>query len=112
MDNSQTAAENTDAELDRFIETIVRDKHYATTSDEVKAQIKEDMKRELLYQIDRSVISQLTTKQINKFGDLCDNPNTKPEDIQNFIASSGVDTRRIAIQTMLKFGQYYLGVDA
>jgi hypothetical protein len=98
-----------DTGIDEFINEIVKAERFQKAAPEVLEQVKTDLKRELNDQINREAIRALNAEQAKQFGDLCDKPDTTVEEFQQFMVNSGIDLKRIAVDTMLKFREYYLG---
>lgn len=79
-------------------------------SDEVKAQLESDLGSQLMDQIDRAVIEALPEEKIDGLNELLDR-EAPEEEIQQYVAASGVDVQRITTETMLRFRDLYLGPD-
>lgn len=95
--------------LSKFISDIIDAKGYKTLDSDVRRQLEEDLKNRLLDQIDRAVLGALPENKIDGFNDLLDR-NASQQEIQQYITSSGVDTKKITLETMLRFRSLYLGV--
>ena len=76
--------------------------------DEVKAQLESDLRSQLMDQIDRAVIDALPEEKVDGLNELLDR-EVPEEEIQQYIATSGVDVQRITTETMLHFRDLYLG---
>ena len=98
---------NQDA-ISKFISDIIDAKGYKTLDSDVRRQLEQDLKNRLLDQIDRAVLEALPENKIDGFNDLLDRGASKQE-IQQYIANSGVDTKKITLETMLRFRSLYLG---
>mgnify|MGYP000899433036 FL=1 len=99
---------NQDA-LSKFISDIIDAKGYKTLDSDVRRQLEQDLKNKLLDQIDRAVLRALPENKIDGFNDLLDR-NASQQEVQQYIANSGVDTKKITLETMLRFRSFYLGV--
>ena len=99
---------NQDA-LSKFINDIIDAKGYKTLDGDVRRQLEQDLKNRLLDQIDRAVLRALPENKIDGFNDLLDR-NASQQEVQQYIANSGVDTKKITLETMLRFRSLYLGV--
>ena len=99
---------NQDA-LSKFISEIIDAKGYKTLDSDVRRQLEQDLKNRLLDQIDRAVLEALPENKIDGFNDLLDR-NASQQEVQQYIANSGVDTKKITLETMLRFRSLYLGV--
>ena len=95
--------------LSNFINDIIDAKNFKTLDSDVRQQLEQDLKNRLLDQIDRAVLGALPENKIDGFNDLLDR-NASQQEIQQYIANSGVDTKKITLETMLRFRSLYLGV--
>ena len=98
---------NQDA-ISKFISGIIDAKGYKTLDSDVRRQLEQDLKNRLLDQIDRAVLEALPENKIDGFNDLLDRGASQQE-VQQYIATSGVDTKKITLETMLRFRSLYLG---
>lgn len=95
--------------LSKFINDIIDAKNFKTLDSDVRRQLEQDLKNRLLDQIDRAVLGALPENKIDGFNDLLDR-NASQQEVQQYIANSGVDTKKITLETMLRFRSLYLGV--
>ena len=95
--------------LSKFINDIIDAKNFKTLDSEVRQQLEQDLKNRLLDQIDRAVLGALPENKIDGFNELLDRDASRQE-VQRYIANSGVDTKKITLETMLCFRSLYLGV--
>ena len=98
---------NQDA-LSKFISDIIDAKGYKTLDSDVRRQLEQDLKNRLIDQINRAVLEALPENKIDGFNDLLDR-NASQQEVQQYIANSGVDTKKITLETMLRFRSLYLG---
>ena len=94
--------------LSKFINDIIDAKNFKTLDSDVRRQLEQDLKNRLLDQIDRAVLGALPENKIDGFNDLLDR-NASQQEVQRYIANSGVDTKKITLETMLRFRSLYLG---
>ena len=94
--------------LSKFMSDIIDAKGYKTLDSDVRRQLEQDLKNRLLDQIDRAVLEALPENKIDGFNDLLDRGASQQE-VQQYIATSGVDTKKITLETMLRFRSLYLG---
>lgn len=94
--------------LSKFINDIIDAKNFKTLDSDVRRQLEQDLKNRLLDQIDRAVLGALPENKIDGFNDLLDR-NASQQEVQQYIANSGVDTKKITLETMLRFRSLYLG---
>lgn len=94
--------------LSKFINDIIDAKNFKTLDGDVRQQLEQDLKNKLLDQIDRAVLGALPENKIDGFNELLDRDASKQE-IQQYVATSGVNTKKITLETMLRFRSLYLG---
>lgn len=94
--------------LSKFINDIIDAKNFKTLDSDFRHQLEQDLKNRLLDQIDRAVLRALPENKIDGFNDLLDS-NASQQEVQQYIANSGVDTKKITLETMLRFRSLYLG---
>lgn len=99
---------NEDQALDNFINDMLTDKDLSGVNDEARVYLVEDLKIRLLDQVNRSIIAEMSEEKGNEFSELLDKESVTDEQVQQFIADSGVDTQKIAARTMLAFRELYL----
>lgn len=95
--------------LSKFINDIIDAKNFKTLDGDVRRQLEQDLKNRLLDQIDRAVLEAVPEDKIDGLNDLLDRDASQQE-VQQYIANSGVDTKKITLETMLRFRSLYLGV--
>lgn len=95
-------------ELDTFIRDIIDTKNLPGLTEEAKGGLLEEMRERLLDQINRALIEAIPEEKIGEFNNLIDNESAPDEEVQGFIASSGVDIQKVTAQTMLNFRGLYL----
>ncbi len=95
--------------LRSFIDQILQAKNLSGVDAEVKKQLHDDLRAQLLEQINAALVRELDETKLDEFNDLLDNPEVTDDQVQRFISSSGVDTQRVAAATMLRFRDLYLG---
>lgn len=96
-------------ELDTFINGILDDKKLPGLDEEVRAQLVRDLRVRLLDQINRAVIEALPEDKLTELDAAMDNSDATDEQVQRLIVDSGVDVKRITVETMLRFRDLYLG---
>lgn len=98
--------------LDEFIESLLKDKGITDLEPEVKAELVADMKTRLIDQINKAAVMQLSEEKADEFAKLIDDPEFTNEKMTEFMANSGVNLTEVALDTMLKFRNFYLGTGA
>ncbi len=95
--------------IDDFIESILKDKGITEVEPDVRAELKEDMKKRLLDQINKAAVMQLSEEKAAELADLVDSPDFTDEKMAEFMQNSGVNLGDVALETMLQFRSFYLG---
>lgn len=95
-------------QLDIFIRDIIEAKQLDGISDEAKQGLIEEMRERLLDIINRSLVEALPEDKVEAFSTLLDDESVTDEQVQTFIAQSGVDVERVTAKAMLTFRDLYL----
>lgn len=95
-------------ELDQFINEMLDAKQISGLTDEVRAQLVSDLKQRLLDQINKALIDALPEDKMDEFEQLLDNESAGDAEMQQFIANAGVDVKKVATVTMLRFYDLYV----
>lgn len=95
-----------------FISEMIDAKEWGSRIDESgRQQLTEDLHNRLMDQIDRAVVEALPEDKIDDFNTLLDR-EASDEEVQQFIANSGVDVQAITMETMFRFRELYLGQES
>lgn len=95
--------------LDQFIEEMIDSKQLSGVDDEVRQQLRVDLTEQLEQQINAAMVTALSAEKVEALNDMLDQDGVTDEQIRQFIDGSGIDSQRIAAQTMLRFRDLYLG---
>lgn len=95
-------------QLDTFIREIIDAKNLPGLTEEAKSGLLEEMRERLLDQINRALINALPEDKVAEFSTLLDDETISDDEVQNFIATSGVDVEKVTAKTMLAFRDLYL----
>lgn len=95
--------------VDEFIESLLTDKGITDIEPDIKEELKTDMKKRLLDQINRAAVMQLSEEKADELAKLIEDPNFTNEEMTKFMQDSGVNLTEVALDTMLKFRSFYLG---
>ena len=108
MDDKQTLDP-----VDQFLNQILDEKKIAGSEDpEVRRQLIDDLRSRLMSQIDREMINALNAEQLEQLSNMLDKDGLTDAEIQDFFRQSGVNGQQVALETMMRFRTYYLGVNA
>lgn len=91
-----------------FISEIIETKQLSGLDADVRKQLESDLQTSLLDQIDRAVVDNLPEDKIDGLNALFDSGASEDE-VQRYIANSGINIKRITLETMLRFRELYLG---
>ena len=97
--------------IDEFIEQLLKDKDVTDLAPETKAELISDMKTRLLDQVNRAAIMELPDDKAEELAHLVEDPNFTDEQMAEFVQNAGVNLTEVALETMLKFRSFYLGID-
>ena len=95
--------------IDQFLGQILDDKKITIDTPEVRQQLISDLRNHLMNQIDRAMINALNEEQLRQLNDLLDKEGVQDNEIQDFFRQSGINGEQVALNTMMRFRQYYLG---
>lgn len=95
--------------LDPFVSKLLAEKNLPPMPDDVRAELHADMRQRLADVINRDLIAALPDAKVEGFEALVDDESKTSDDMQTYIADSGVDVERVMLDTMLRFGAAYLG---
>ncbi len=96
--------------LDEFIEQLLNDKGVTDIDPDTRATLKEDMKNRLIDQINRNAIMELDDQRAEELAKLVEDPDFTNEKMTEFLEGSGVNLTEVALDTMLQFRNFYLGI--
>ncbi len=94
--------------VDDFIESLLNDKGITDVEPEIRAELKEDMKKRLMDQINRAAIMELSEEKATELAEKVDDPEFTEEKMAEFLKDAGVDLTGVTLNTMLKFRNFYL----
>lgn len=96
--------------IDDFVESLLNDKGIEVEP-EIREELKADMKKRLMDQINRAAIQALSEEKADELAKKIDDPNFTNEDMTKFMQDSGVNLAEVALETMLRFRSFYLGTE-
>ncbi len=109
MDRDETVEQPSKDSFELFVEHIVADKGLPVADDEVRQQLVQDLKARLGDQINRALVAALPEDKFEQLERIV-NEGGEEAAIQEVIAQSGIDIKKITLETMLTFRDLYLGV--
>jgi len=91
-----------------FIKEMLDAKQWSEhVDDEVRAQLEQDLRTRLMDQIDRAIIERVPEDKIDGLNELLDK-QVPEEEIRQYVTESGVDTKQVTLETMVRFRDLYL----
>ena len=110
--NDDQALENLSDEqvIDLFVRGIMHEKGTDVGSEEMQEGIYNDLKNDLLKEIDRSLIAELPDDKLEEFSRMAtENGQVDPNALAQAIADAGINVNEVTAGTMQKFREIYLG---
>ena len=95
--------------VDDFIENLLNERGITEVEPDVKAELKEEMKNRLMDQINKAAIMQLSEEKATELAEKINDPDFTNEKMTEFMQNSGVNLTEVALDTMLRFRNFYLG---
>ena len=97
--------------IDEFIESLLNDKGITNIEPEIREELKADMKKRLEDEINRAAIEALPEEKAAELAKLVEQPDFTNEKMTEFITNSGVNLTEVALETMLRFRNFYLDAE-
>jgi len=94
-------------ELDSFVAEIIDTKGLPGLTDEVRLSLAQDLKDQLLDQIDHALLEELTDEQLDIFVEKMEATDDEAA-AQQFLLAQGIDVEKVTARTMLAFRDLYL----
>ena len=94
--------------VEQFIEQLLVDKGITGLEPEIRQELVEDMKGQLLDQIDKVAIMQLSEEKAEELNTKLDDPEFTNEKMAAFLQEAGVDLAQVTLNTMMQFRNFYL----
>lgn len=95
--------------LDVFINQLIDEKGLTGLNEDSRKTVVNELKSSLIEQINRAILMHLPDEKLDELNNLMDQEGFGDNDMQNFVANSGVDINKITAETMLQFKAFYLG---
>ena len=97
--------------IDEFIESLLNDKGITNIEPEIREELKADMKKRLEDEIIRAAIEALSEEKAAELAKLVEQPDFTNEKMTEFMTNSGVNLTEVALETMLRFRNFYLDAE-
>lgn len=98
--------------IDDFIENLLNEKGITDLPADTREELATDMKNRLTDQINKATIMELSEEKAAELSDLLDDPDFTNEKMTEFMQNSGVNLVEVALDTMLRFRNFYLNQGA
>ena len=92
-----------------FVGNLLVEKGITDIEDDVRQHLIEDMTDLLMQQINNAAIRALPEEKAIELAEKLDNGSIKSEDIAQYMTDNGVNLEEIAVITMVRFRDLYLG---
>ena len=111
MENNEIPNNLSDEEIiDYFIEGLMEEKGVDAPTEEIREDMKADLKNQLMQQIDRSLIAELPDEKLDELNRaVSTNGQLDPKVVADAISEAGLDVSEITAGTMQRFREIYLG---
>lgn len=94
--------------LDLFVAGIIKDKSLPIVDDEVRKQLERDLKARLVDEINRALLHALPSERLDELERIA-GADVDQSAIQKVIKDSGINVKKVTLETMLRFRDLYLG---
>lgn len=93
-----------------FIDSLIKEKGVETPTPEIKEDLRNDLKNQLLEQIDRSLIGELPDDKLDELNHIVETDGQiDPQVIAKMVEEAHLDVTDIVSTTMKRFRDIYLG---
>lgn len=96
--------------LEVFVEQMIEEKGIGVTDEEVRKEIKEDLKERMIYQVNRAILAALPEQQFEQVRSKLEDGTITPEELNRLTEEAGVDMAKITQDVMIKFREAYLNI--
>lgn len=96
--------------LEVFVEQMIEEKGIGVTDEEVRKEIKEDLKERMIYQVNRAILAALPEQQFEQVRAKLEDGTITPEELNRLTEEAGVDMAKITQDVMIKFREAYLNI--
>lgn len=94
--------------VDEFISSLLDEKGIVDLEPEIRKELEDDMKKQLMDQINRAAIMALPEDKATELAEKVNDPDFTEEKMTEFMKDSGVNLAEVTLETMLKFRGLYL----
>ena len=100
---------NDDEVIDLFIEGLIEKKGLNIPTEEIRQDLHEKLKTQLLTEIDRSIVAELPDKKLEELTKLAsEKGELSPEIVADAVTEANLDVTDITGATMQRFAEMYL----
>lgn len=96
--------------LEVFVEQMIEEKGIGVTDEEVRKEIKEDLKERMIYQVNRAILAALPEQQFEQVRSKLEDGTITPEELNRLTEEAGVDIAKTTQDVMIKFREAYLNI--
>lgn len=97
-------------DIDSFIESLLQDNGIADADPDVKEEMKSEIKPQLIKQIEKEAVLNLSEEKIGELANLMDAPDFTDDKMLDFLRNAGVNLDEVAEKTKPRFRAAYLNL--
>ena len=98
--------------IDLFVDSLLAEKGVEGVSDEVLKGMHDELRENLIFQVNRAVIAQLPDDKLDELNRQLDAGTANEETMAELVKSADLDTDKIVQETMADFREVYLKGEA
>ena len=96
--------------VDDFLASLLDENGITNLEPKIRQDLIDDMRQRLFNQINKEAILRLSEEKASELSTKLDDPNFTGDDMAQFLRDNGVNLTEVALDTMVKFRGFYLGV--
>ena len=96
--------------VDEFLASLLDENGITDLDPKIRQDLIDDMRQRLFNQINKEAILRLSEEKASELSAKLDDPNFTGDDMAQFLRDNGVNLTEVALDTMVKFRGFYLGV--
>ena len=96
--------------VDDFLASLLDENGITNLEPKIRQDLIDDMRQRLFNQINKEAILRLSEEKASELSTKLDDPNFTGDDMAQFLRDNSVNLTEVALDTMVKFRGFYLGV--
>ena len=97
--------------VDEFLASLLDENGITDLDPKIRQDLIDDLRERLFNQINKEAILRLSEEKASELSTKLDDPNFTGDDMAQFLRDNGVNLTEVALDTMIKFRGFYLGVE-